>query len=133
MILESAQMLCTAHRVIDGSDDDVLYREAHKNHPSTVWARSDAHHYEWLQSLFNALGKEFEQRYNKPHKTIIKLSERLKDAPRFITQEKFSQPPQCMPDTYKRDCSVDAYRAYYKGEKAGFATWKTEIPKWFDT
>ena len=38
MILESAQMLSTAHRVLDG---DVyanligLYKTAHKNHPST--------------------------------------------------------------------------------------------------
>ena len=132
MILESAQMLCTAHRIIDGSDDAILYREAHKNHPSTIWARSDLHHYEWLQTLFSHLGEEFEHRYNKAHKTIVTLSERLKDAPRLIKKEKFSQPPQCMPDVYKRDCSVDAYRAYYKGEKAGFATWKTKPPKWFN-
>ena len=132
MILESAQMLSTAHRIIDKSDDDILYREAYKNHPSTIWARSGLYHYRWLQSLFNGLGKEFEQRYNKPHNTIIKLSERLKDAPRFIKEVEFSQPPQCMPDIYKRDCSVDAYRAYYKGEKVGFATWKTKTPEWFN-
>ena len=62
MILESAQMLSTAHRIIDKSDDDILYREAYKNHPSTIWVRSGLYHYKWLQSLFNSLGKEFEHR-----------------------------------------------------------------------
>ena len=36
MILESAQMLCTAHRVCDGdeyADRMGLYKMAHKNHP----------------------------------------------------------------------------------------------------
>ena len=38
MPLETAQMLCTAHRVLDGDDyaDSVgLYKEAYKNHPCT--------------------------------------------------------------------------------------------------
>ena len=45
MILESAQMLSTAHRVLDGDEyaDSVgLYKMAHKNHPSTIWARSSS-------------------------------------------------------------------------------------------
>ena len=25
--------------IIDKSDDDILYREAYKNHPSTIWVR----------------------------------------------------------------------------------------------
>ena len=43
MILESAQMLSTAHRVLDGdtyADLVGLYKIAHKNHPSSVWVRS---------------------------------------------------------------------------------------------
>ena len=39
MILESAQMLCTAHHCVMGEDADVPYKVAHKNHPSTIWAR----------------------------------------------------------------------------------------------
>ena len=133
MILESAQMLCTAHRIIDKTDDDVLYRETHKNHPSTIWVRSGLYHYTWLQSLFNSLGKEFEHRYSKPHTTIVKLNERLKNPPRFIKEVGFTQPPQCMPDIYKRECSVDAYRAYYMGEKSSFAVWKEPAvaPEWW--
>ena len=39
MILETAQILCTAHHCIMGEDADVPYKSTHKNHPSTVWAR----------------------------------------------------------------------------------------------
>ena len=134
MILESAQMLSTAHRVVDKNDDDILYREAYKNHPSTKWVRSYLYHYTWLWSLFNSLGKEFESRYNKPHTTITKLRDKLKNPPRLIKQKEFMQPPQCMPDIYKQDCTVDAYRAYYVGDKANFATWKSPsiMPSWWN-
>ena len=36
-----------------------------------------------------------------------------------------------MPEQYKNDCAVTAYRAYYHGEKANFATWKSEVPQWW--
>ena len=42
MPLETAQMLCTAHRELDGDEyaDRVgLYKTAYKNHPCTIWAR----------------------------------------------------------------------------------------------
>ena len=40
MILETAQMLSTAHRVLDGdklADEKKLYKKVHVNHPSTKW------------------------------------------------------------------------------------------------
>jgi hypothetical protein len=51
MIVESAQMLSTTHRVCDGDDyanEMGLYKLAHKNHPSTKWVRSNPFHYLWL-------------------------------------------------------------------------------------
>jgi len=37
-----------------------------------------------------------------------------------------------MPDQYKSQDAVEAYRNYYLGEKAGFAKWTNrEIPEWF--
>ena len=53
MILEYAQMLSTAHRVLDGNDKaDKLsvYKIAHLNHPSTVWTRENDSQYQWLYS-----------------------------------------------------------------------------------
>ena len=38
----------------------------------------------------------------------------------------FEQPPQCMPDEYKDECSVQAYWNYYIGEKHTVANHKTQ-------
>jgi len=38
----------------------------------------------------------------------------------------FEQPPQCMPDEYKNECSVKAYWNYYIGEKHTVANPKKE-------
>ena len=41
MILESAQMLCTAHHHYDNGNWTVPYKKAHYNHPSTIWCRQN--------------------------------------------------------------------------------------------
>ena len=99
MILESAQMLCTAHHCIMGEDADVPYKTAHKNHPSTIWARQSGQNYAWLYHHMMALGNK------------------LAILPGGILETGFEQPPQCMPDEYKDECSVQAYWNYYIGEK----------------
>ena len=58
MILESAQMLCTAHHVFDNGHN-VPYKQAHLNHPSTIWVRDNTHHYYWLYEHMLALGNEY--------------------------------------------------------------------------
>ena len=57
MPLETAQMLCTAHRVLDGdeyADKEGLYKTAYKNHPCTIWARESSINYMWLYKHFLA-------------------------------------------------------------------------------
>ena len=65
MILESAQMLCTAHHVYNNGDN-VPYKKAHLNHPSTIWVRDSIHHYNWLYDHMLALGREY---YNAVQQT----------------------------------------------------------------
>ena len=58
MILESAQMLCTAHHVY-GNDEQrrlVPYKQAHLNHPSTRWTRLCRANYMWLWMHMWGLG-----------------------------------------------------------------------------
>jgi hypothetical protein len=125
MILESAQMLCTAHHeLLD--DPDVPYKPAHINHPSTIWTRTDNHHYHWLYEHMLALGGEYTKRYGKEHLSITKCKEPLRLAPINIPHVEFKQPPQCMPDEYKDECSIQAYWNYYIGEKHIVANLKTE-------
>ena len=116
MVLESAQMLCTAHRHY--GNEDVPYKTAHLNHPSTIWCRQNKNHYRWLYNHMIQLGKEYYVRYGKEHLTITKCKEPLACYPPGIPEGRFIQPPQAMPDVYKRDCAVHAYWLYYVYDKA---------------
>ena len=64
MILESAQMLCTAHHCYGDKDqvENVPYKQAHLNHPSTIWARRSRATYMWLYEHMLALGHEYTHR-----------------------------------------------------------------------
>jgi hypothetical protein len=153
MPVESAQMLSTVHRYLDGKQtfrlsakgknmkhwqladenkENKLYKVAHLNHPSTIWTRQSSENYLWHYELFKALLGEYTYRYGKVHKSA-QLLDMLSILPKNIPEGEFTQPPQCMPDQYKCDDSVQAYRNYYMGEKAGFAKWKSrEVPTWFN-
>jgi len=127
MILESAQMLCTAHHVY-GNPDDVPYRQAHLNHPSTIWARESRPNYYWLYEHMIALGQEYTKRYGKIHTTIDKCRFALSFCPDGIESVVFTQPPQCMPDAYKvPGCSITAYWNYYEQDKYKVANKNEQI------
>ena len=119
MILESAQMLCTAHHCYGDKwqKENVPYKQAHLNHPSTVWARRSKATYMWLFEHMMGLGYEYWLRYGKQHLSISKCSMFLSKPPVHIQGEEFVQPPQAMPDKYKDPCSIQAYWNYYIGEK----------------
>ena len=119
MILESAQMLCTAHHCYGDKwqKENVPYKQAHLNHPSTVWARRSKATYMWLFKHMMGLGYEYWLRYGKQHLSISKCSMFLSKPPVHIQGEEFVQPQQAMPDEYKDPCSIQAYWNYYIGEK----------------
>ncbi len=147
MILESAQMLSTAHRILVGDHyidassgrriqrwklnnphmENVLYKAAHVNHPSNLWVRQNKNNYFWLYEHMVALGKQFTERYDKIHLSIKKCLKPLSLAPKGISNEPFNQPPQCMPEEYKDKCSIKAYWNYYIGEKHSVAGKKEKI------
>jgi hypothetical protein len=116
MILECAQMLCTAHIAL--GNEDVPYKKSHLNHPSSVWVRANNENYQWLYNHMLALGEEYTKRYKRTHLTITKCKDILAVAPLNIPTGSFSEPPQCMPDEYKVDNdSVSAYWNYYEQDK----------------
>ena len=135
MPLETAQMLCTAHRVLDGdeyADEHGLYKEAYKNHPCTIWARQSRGNYEWLYIHFLALAMEYTYRYGKEHLSYTKLHEPLEKHPDNINKGDITPLAQAMPDEYKNDNPVVAYRDYVIHEKH-YAKWEKnrEKPKWW--
>lgn len=145
MILESAQLLSTAHRILDGEKndkqwilpderDEVLYRATHANHPSAVWVRANADHYRWVHDLLYWLIYEYKYRYGgKYHKTEA-LQLHLLDAPRNIPIVDWEDPPQCMPDDCKHEYNVvTAYRTYYAKYKSDIAKWSVrDEPEWWN-
>ena len=134
MILEYAQLLSTAHRLIDGDDcNQLVYKSTHKNHPSSIWARENKSNYEWLYDLFWRLCNEYTHRYEKVHLSYKKLRLILAYPPKNMNGGDFTQPTPAMPDECKTpNDSLASYRFYYQTEKDHIAKWtKRDKPDWF--
>jgi hypothetical protein len=155
MILEYAQLLSTAHRVLDGtlidgysktgrkqkryvfSDerDNIFYSATHLHHPSAVWVRQSAMNYYWLYTMLNALCKEYTYRYGKIHKCERDgLVNRLQTTPVKIPIGPFTEPTPAMPDEVKiAGDSIKSYRNYYINNKTHLASWKKRsTPGWYN-
>jgi hypothetical protein len=159
MPLEEAQMLSTAHRMLDGTlekrpsisgktmvkywklpDDreDVIYKAVHMGHPCTVWAAESVANYRWAYALFEELCEEYSYRYGKVHKCYEKLSETLKLAPDNISKKLDLTPmPLAMgaaPECMNPDDVIGSYRKFYMTKQHRFSmTWKNRTtPEWFE-
>jgi hypothetical protein len=136
MVVEYAQLLSTAHRVLDdlsSSSTTPFYKATHINHPSAVWVRSSIHHYNWLYQLFRELSLEYTFRFGRTHATWAKLGKALAKPPISIPDKGWVDPPQCMPDTYTTpESTVTAYRNYYmRGKSPLFRKWRGRAtPYW---
>ena len=128
MILESAQLLSTAHRYLDGemqirqrlvpgtlenpkyrkhkswvlqdAREHVLYSATHINHPSAIWCRENIQNYNWLYQLFHELCHEYTYRYGKVH-ACAKLIDVLRSPPVNIKFGDFFAPTPAMPPELK--------------------------------
>lgn len=156
MILEYAQLLSTANRVLDGQltlgksktgrnvkrwilndhRESILYSATHINHPSAIWARQSKENYLWLANMLIALCEEYTHRYGKNHKV-----ERdglsfvlLKTIPKNIENKGWSEPTPAMPDDVKIcSDSIASYRNYYMKNKTHLAKWKNRpVPEWYN-
>lgn len=141
IILECAQMLCTAKHVLhpEGIDVSKIYKIAHKNHPCTIWVRSSIENYMWTISLVEAMHNEWKYRYNHPedklHKSYI-VVQYLKENPPPLDSfpnKGLTKFAMAMPDEFKREDPIEAYRLYYQSEpKRKLASWKKRgKPEWY--
>lgn len=115
MVLESAQLLSTAHHVIDEPTDAPIYKIAHRNHPCAIWARRSVQNYTWLRDHYVALADEYQRRYNKQHKSASgDLFDYLYDPPDNCPSLGFNLQPLCTGDmTTTHSDPVIVYRLYY--------------------
>ena len=125
MVVESAQMLSTAHRMLDGTVqiapsksgkrmvrhyrlfedpemDQVLYKAVHYKHPCTVWTMESSDNYLWHWKHFSALCEEFTFRFGKIHKTSL-LRSPLWTLPHNIPKGGMTPFKLAM---YSRECST---------------------------
>lgn len=134
MVVETAQLLCTAHHVMGSPlpDLSVLYKPTHVNHPCAIWTRETTGNYLWLYYHFCALLEEYTYRYEKSHKTG-RLVQPLSFFP-YIQKTGSTEQPLCMPDDCKtKGDVVKSYRQYYMQHKAYMAEWnkKRQPPDWW--
>ena len=159
MVVEEAQMLCTAHRLLDGTlekrpsvsgktmvkywklPDDregVVYKAVHMKHPCTIWAAESLANYRWAYALFEYLCEEYSHRYGKVHASQTKLLETLAFAPENIDKTltvstmplAMGAAPQCM----NPNDVIGSYRKFYMTKQERFdMKWKNRpVPEWFE-
>lgn len=129
MIVESTQMLSTAHHILDCNNPTsahlvgnpppsdwyltVLMKPSHANHPSNIWVRQNRNHYKWLAQYTLELLAIYKNLTGKTHKCELERSDIYTTLPINLPSGMFTPPPMCMPDEYKHKYSVvRAYRQY---------------------
>lgn len=140
MILESAQLLCTAVNYY-ASEQVTPYKTSHVNHPCAVWVRESLDNFNYLVDLLKQLNKEYMFRFNKmqPHKSAKMFCDNY-----YVSNMAYRYYPiglhdigitpfaLCMPDEYKvHGDAVQSYRNYYNGAKRDLHKWTNrEKPEW---
>jgi len=161
MIVEAAQMLSTAHRILDGVEiresrtlangtvrsvkvwkhfdqtmDSALYQATHANHPSNLWTRHTRENYKWHYELFRALCDEYTHRYGKIHATDTKLRTLLGQFPAKLSDgplTPFALAMKSQPECIDANDPVGSYRKFYQTKQDKFSMkWTNrEVPSWF--
>tara|TARA_A200000113_G_scaffold153293_1_gene138137 strand:+ start:61 stop:636 length:576 start_codon:yes stop_codon:yes gene_type:complete len=159
MPTEYKQMLCTAHRVLDGTEyydktksgakikrwkhpnrkmEKILFKASHVNHPTNKWVRMCRENYGLMFTYYILCCNEYEHRYGKIHGAKDywdMLREPPKNMPSSVmghtpVPQAMKQFPECMVE----GDTVQAYRNFYNVAKKRFATWKDrERPYWYGT
>jgi len=160
MVIEAAQMLSTAHRMLDGTQvirksksgkrmvkyyehpdptlEAELYKAVHHNHPSSVWTRESDKNYLWHYRHFIALCDEFEFRFTgKPHMSRGKLENIISVMPSRIcvtsAETPFRLAMAAYPQCIVPNDTVQSYRNFYVADKLEFAKWEKgrPAPSWW--
>lgn len=129
MVVETAQILSTVGHTLGLQ---APYRATHKAHPAVLWAGRNRNNFDWLVQHGLGLASTYTARYHREHKSAAVI---LACAGFGVFLPDAAREPfvQCMPDQYLDANPVQAYRQYYRGDKARFATWKApdSKPFWF--
>lgn len=145
MCTELSQILCTAHRILDGdtyADANGFYKATHKNHPSCIFVRSCPEAYEWAYLHLMTLHQYYEEDRDKEHASK-RLLDALATVPTNIGDKPF-KPVIAAPEPFKvYALKVGVPKAYQEYLKEKFAEWQSRerpiktdwpfgVPKWME-
>ena len=143
MCVESAQMLASALRRHGATDKQMPltkagkpYKGGYKHHPCTIFAGDTRDNFMWLADHALALCSEYAKRFGKTHacEEPIRYMSKLGELG-WIPKGELTPFAQAMPDEYKDDDAVKAYRSYYKSKqysKGGVRYVRTDVPDWWE-
>lgn len=141
MVVETAQMMASAlrrHGVTDErmplTKSGTPYKGGYQHHPCTVWAGDSYTNFDWLTSHGIALCTEYTFRFGKKHAcedAICHMNAMHVDGFSHLNRDRLTPFALAMPDEYRDDDAVKAYRAYYHSKT--FAKWEkgTPAPDWW--
>jgi hypothetical protein len=129
MITETAQLLHSTYYFTQ-EFNKANYKLTHKNHPCSIWTRKSLSNWNYLKNLGINLYNEYKYRYgNKKHKSGELLTNNT-PIPN-LNDYGLTLFTQCIPDKYKSNDPVKAYREYYIHEKSHLFSWKNRNkPYW---
>jgi len=156
MLIEYAQLLSTAHRVLDGTEykelskanrsikrwklanpiyEHFLYKATHVNHPSAIWVRDSGNHYAWLYTVWYELNKMYTAKTGKVHGTYF-LNDYLEYTPQNSSENEFVPPYVAIdknqyPDIHEQltDNIITTVKAYQLYMNRKFQEWQTRNDK----
>ena len=140
MCVESAQMMASALRRHGATDEQMPltkagkpYKGGYKHHPCTIFAGDSYANFMWLADHALELCNEYFRRFDKVHACHypINFMRDMNIINKVIPKGELTPFAQAMPDEYKDDDVVKAYRSYYKSKqysKGGVRYVRADVP-----
>ncbi|QDP64067.1 MAG: hypothetical protein Tp1100DCM51572_64 [Prokaryotic dsDNA virus sp.] len=138
MIVESAQMMASALRFHGATDKDMPltlhgtpYKGGYPHHPCTRWTQENKANFLWLARHAFTLAQQFDYRYGHKHACLWPLTHMASMADEYLPEGDRTPFAQAMPEEYKDEDAVKAYREYYHTKT--FAKWvgPRKTPSWW--
>ena len=137
MCVEAAQMMASALRRHGATDEQMPltkagtpYKGGYAHHPCTVWAGNSGANFRWLAQHGLTLCLEYSMRFGKQHACHEPIG-MMYAIHGTVPHDELTPFALAMPDEYRDDDAVKAYRAYYHSKQ--FAKWEkgTPAPDWW--
>lgn len=134
MPVETSQLLVQALRN-NGAPDNLMpltksgkpSKGGYPHHPCTKWVSQNTQNYRWTLQHLWALCDEFQFRFKKDHYCYSYIEPLTKLYKMWISDGKLTDPPQCMPEQFRGDNTIESYTIYYKTckrmDKTGKSMW----------